>query len=251
MARVARDAPTRSGSSAAAAGGNAASRISGRPNVALSVAMMSSHASASSKPPPRQRPSTSAAVGAGNASSRLKTRCVSGSTVGHHLGHVFLDARAVGELAAAAFNGEPLDAGLRFERMDRRAERAHQLERQQVAARARAGRVAARRRRARRWRSTSAAHCTKHARIHRRRIARKAAAHIDGGLVVDHLHVRDPRHVDREGLLLRRIELRDHRERPVVLVRRRATWRGCRPHRGGRRSQSVRRRQSRFRAPPP
>ncbi len=47
---------------------------------------------------------------------------------------MLLDARAVRELAAAAFDRQPLDAALGFERVKRRAERADQIERQQVAA---------------------------------------------------------------------------------------------------------------------
>ncbi len=80
IALVARAAPARSGSSTQATGGNTPSVISGRPNVAVSAAKMKSHASASSKPPPRQRPRTTAAVGAGNSRSAAIIACVAGST---------------------------------------------------------------------------------------------------------------------------------------------------------------------------
>ena len=66
---VARAVPTRGGSSADAAGGNTPSATSGSPKVADSSAKMKSHASAISKPPPRHRPRTSAAVTIGRSSS--------------------------------------------------------------------------------------------------------------------------------------------------------------------------------------
>ena len=106
---AAREAPTRTGRSAAAAGGKTPSDDFGHAEHRGRAANIRSQASATSKPPPRHRPRTIAAVGAGTASRSRTRSCSSARTRSMSRRPVFLDARAVAEVIAGALDRDQLE----------------------------------------------------------------------------------------------------------------------------------------------
>ena len=132
IVRVARATPTRAGSSAAPAGGKTPSRTSGSPSCAVSAAKMTSHASASSNPPPRQRPRTIATVRAG-ASSRVLNQLM------HHVEHlpdsirrVLRNAGAEAEIGTVALDRDELQMRIGRNRIETGPQRVDHVGRDDV-----------------------------------------------------------------------------------------------------------------------